>query len=286
MTILGLINPGAMGASVGAAATANTKSVIWASQGRSDATMERADRAGLSDCGDLAALVSVSEVILSVCPPHEAENIARQVMQLGYSGLYTDANAVSPARTRKMRDIIVEGGAEYVDGGIIGGPAWEIGCGTRLYLSGDKADKIKRLFEDTPLEAITISPIVGAASALKMSFAAYTKGSSALLTAILAVAEREGVRSELEQQWGETLSQQAHRGAIANSAKAWRFVGEMEEISDTFSAAGLPGEFHKGAAQVFARLAGFKDAPDAPDIQKILEALLESQDSVNKKKDA
>jgi hypothetical protein len=95
------------------------------------------------------------------------------------------------------------------------------------------------------------------------------------LTAILAVAEREGVRSELEQQWGDKLTQQAHRGAISTSAKAWRFVGEMEEISATFSAAGLPGEFHKGATQVYERLAGFKDATEAPDIELILKALLD-----------
>jgi 3-hydroxyisobutyrate dehydrogenase-like beta-hydroxyacid dehydrogenase len=281
MTILGLINPGAMGASVGAAAATNVDSVIWASQDRSEASAERADRAGLTDYGDLATLVSESDVILSVCPPHEAENIADQVMQLGFNGLYTDANAVSPARSRKIRDIVVGKGAEFVDGGIIGGPAWEMGCGTRLYLSGEKANEIRQYFEGTPLEAITISAQIGAASALKMSFAAYTKGSSALLTAILAVAEREGVRAELEQQWGDTLSQRAHRGAISNSAKAWRFVGEMGEISDTFSAAGLPGEFHLGAAQVYARLARFKDAIETPDIEEILEALLKGQDSAD-----
>jgi len=275
MTILGLINPGAMGASVGAAAAANVQSVIWASRGRSDASVQRADRAGLTDCGDLATLASKSDVILSVCPPHEAENTANQVMRLGFNGLYADANAVSPARTRRIRDIVVNQGAEFVDGGIIGGPAWAMGCGTRLYLSGERAVEIRSYFEGTPLEAIAISEEIGAASALKMSFAAYTKGSSALLTAILAVAEKEGVRSELEQQWGESLSQQAHRGAISNSAKAWRFVGEMEEISDTFSDAGLPGEFHKGAAQVYTRLAGFKDATEAPDIELILKALLD-----------
>ena len=136
MTILGLINPGAMGASVGSAAASSGQSVIWASQGRSDASVQRAIRAGLSDRGTLAALVSEADVILSVCPPHEAENIARQVMDLGFNGLYTDANAVSPARTRKIKDIVVSQGAGYVDGGIIGGPAWEMGCGTRLYLSG------------------------------------------------------------------------------------------------------------------------------------------------------
>ncbi len=274
MTNIGLHHPGAMGASVGAAAVSSATSVLWASAGRSDATIQRASKAGLSDLGDLSALVAASEVILSVCPPSAAENIAQQVADLGFRGLYVDANAVSPARARTIGEVLFRNGAEFVDGGIIGGPAWEIGCGTRLYLSGQQADQVRSYFNDSPLEAITISDEIGAASALKMSFAAYTKGSSALLTAILAVAEREGVRSELERQWGEKLTQQACRGAQLNSAKAWRFAGEMQEISETFAAAGLPGDFHVGAAEVFSRLAKYKDAEPPPTLEQLLDSLL------------
>jgi 3-hydroxyisobutyrate dehydrogenase-like beta-hydroxyacid dehydrogenase len=276
MTTIGLINSGAMGASVGAAALGNGNSVIWASEGRSQASVDRANKAGLSDCVNLQTLVENSDIILSVCPPHEAENVASQVIDLDFNGLYTDANAISPAHTRMIRDIVCKNGAEFIDGGIIGGPAWEMGCGTRLYLSGDKADHIASLFKDSPLEAMVISAKIGAASALKMSFAAYTKGSSALLTAILAVAEREGIRSELENQWGDNLTKRAHNGAILNSAKAWRFVGEMEEISETFSAAGLPGGFHLAAAQVYRKLSGYKDADQQPLIDEVLHTLLDN----------
>jgi pyrroline-5-carboxylate reductase len=105
MTILGLINPGAMGASVGSAAASSGQAVIWASHGRSDASVQRANRAGLSDCGNLAALVSEAEVILSVCPPHEAENIARQVMDLGFNGRFA---SILPARHWKRSPYLLK----------------------------------------------------------------------------------------------------------------------------------------------------------------------------------
>ncbi|HIL82563.1 MAG TPA: DUF1932 domain-containing protein, partial [Pseudomonadales bacterium] len=117
---------------------------------------------------------------------------------------------------------------------------------------------------------------IGAASAMKMVFAAYTKGTTALLAAILGVAEKEGVRNVLESQWGQTFTEQTHQRVVANSAKAWRFEGEMREIAATFENAGLPGGFHATAAVVFERLAQFKDEP-AADIVELLKALNQSR---------
>lgn len=273
MTTTGLINPGAMGASVGAAANRGDNRVIWASEGRSQNTRERAQRACLEDCVTLDELVKQSDIILSICPPHSAEEVAGFVAGRHFSGLFVEANAIAPDRTRRIEKTITSGGADFVDGGIIGGPAWEAGSGTRLYLSGKAAPAIAPLFERSPLEAIVISEKVGAASALKMSFAAYTKGSTALLTAILGVAEKEGVRGDLEAQWGEEFAGQTHRRVAANTAKAWRFEGEMQEIADTFEGAGLPGGFHRAAADVFGRLAQFKDS-DTPEIEEVLRVLL------------
>jgi 3-hydroxyisobutyrate dehydrogenase-like beta-hydroxyacid dehydrogenase len=274
METIGLVSPGAMGASIGAAATQNGYRVIWASEGRSQSTIDRAARANLEDCTSLSVLVSSCDILLGICPPHDAQSLAEQVTSLGFKGLYVDANAISPARTRSIADLVITKGCQFVDGGIIGGPAWEMGSGTRLYLSGDESDTVASCFKNSPLESIVISDQVGAASALKMSFAAYTKGSSALLSAILAVAEKEGVRSALEKQWGEEFTNWAHQGSISTSAKAWRFVGEMQEISSTFSAAGLPGDFHNGAADVYSRLAGYKDAETPPSIDDVLASLL------------
>lgn len=274
MTTIGLINPGAMGASVGAAARHNKTQVIWASEGRSASTKERADKAQLDDCGTMKNLVGRSNIILSVCPPHNAMTIAKEVANLGFSGLYLEGNAIAPDHTRQIGSVVTEHGAGFVDGGIIGGPAWKAEYGTQLYLSGEQAQVIADIFAGSKLHASVISNQIGAASALKMTFAAFTKGSTALLSAILAVAEKEGVRGNLEAQWGDAFTKQTHQRVISNTAKAWRFEGEMQEIAATFSGAGLPPGFHEAAAQVFSSLAEYKDQQGAPTIEEVLVTLL------------
>ena len=276
MTTVGLINPGAMGASVGAAAVQTGATVIWASIGQSLATKNRAHESGLEDCRTLQNLVATSEIILSVCPPHNAPDVAGEVAEIGFSGIYLDANAIAPDVTRQIGLMITKQGARFVDGGIIGGPARNAEYGTQLYLSGRDASIIADIFADSNLHASVISDQIGAASALKMTFAAYTKGSTALLAAILAVAEKEGDRANLEKQWGDEFTRQTHQRVIANTAKAWRFEGEMREIAATFSGAGLPGNFHEAAAQVFADLAKFKNQDETPGIEEVVAALLKS----------
>jgi 3-hydroxyisobutyrate dehydrogenase-like beta-hydroxyacid dehydrogenase len=274
MPCIGLIHPGAMGASVGAAATSNAHTVLWASHGRSPDTHGRALRAKLTDVGSVSALVKASDIVLSVCPPHAAQDVAHDVAQLGFSGVYVDCNAISPERTRMIQRIVEKAGAHYVDGGIIGGPAWKRDAGTHLYLSGARAKEVAACFDDSPLQTPVISERIGAASAVKMGYAAYTKGTTALLTAILGMVEKEGVRAELAQQWGDSFTEQTVRRVCANTAKAWRFVGEMHEIAATFREAGLPGGFHDAAAEVFERLAAFKDQTEPPALESVLEVLL------------
>jgi 3-hydroxyisobutyrate dehydrogenase-like beta-hydroxyacid dehydrogenase len=271
MATIGLLHPGAMGASVGAAATSGSDAVLWVSTGRTQQTRERADRGGLTERDSIAELVRDSDIILSVCPPHAAEDVARQVQDAGFAGLFVEGNAIAPDRTRKIAGLLSS--ATVIDGGIIGGPAWHAGAGTRFYLSGDQAQTVADVFDGSALQATVISPDIGAASALKMVFAAYTKGTTALLTTILGVAEKEGVRADLEKQWGEEFTTRTHSQVAGNTAKAWRFAGEMEEIAATFSAAGFSSGFHQGAADIFSRLADFKDNP-AQDIESVLQKLL------------
>ena len=277
MTRIGLLHPGDMGASVGAAACSNGHTVFWASVGRTESTYARARRAKLQDIETVAALVKASDIVLSVCPPHAAQDVASEVAQLGFTGIYVDGNAISPDRTRAIQRIVEDAGAHYVDGGIIGGPAWKKEAGTHMYLSGRRAEEVAACFAGSPLETPVISERIGAASALKMGYAAYTKGSTALLTAILGMVEREGVRADLARQWGDAFTEQTVRRVCANTAKAWRFVGEMHEIADTFRGAGMPGGFHQAAAEVYERLAVFKDQDEPPAIEAVLEALLKSE---------
>jgi 3-hydroxyisobutyrate dehydrogenase-like beta-hydroxyacid dehydrogenase len=277
MRRIGLLHPGAMGASVGAAARSNQHTVLWASAGRTGSTSARARRANLEDAGTIPELVNASEIVLSVCPPHAAEDVASEVAQLGFAGVYVECNAISPDRTRAIQRIVEDAGAHYVDGGIIGGPAWTREAKTRLYLSGPRAEEVAACFAGSPLVTPVISDRIGAASALKMGYAAFTKGTTALLTAILGLVEKEGVRADLARQWGDAFTEQTVRRVCANTAKAWRFVGEMHEIAATFREAGLPGGFHQAAAEVFERLEAFKDHTEPPAIESVLEALLKDK---------
>lgn len=273
MTAIGLVSPGAMGAAVGAAAASNRHEILWAGQGRSAATHQRAVRAGFTDCGDLDSLVDRSAIIVSICPPHDALNVAKEVARRKFGGLFVEGNAIAPRTARQIQEILVAAGAKTVDGGLVGGPPGVSGADTCFYLSGLRAPEVADLFTGSLLGAEVISDSVGAASAMKMCFAAYTKGSTALVTAILGVASCEGVRATLEKQWGEQFTRRAHERAIGSSAKAWRFAGEMRETAATFEAAGFPGGFHRGAAEIFERLAPFKDKP-ADNLEALLKELL------------
>lgn len=259
---IGIVHPGSMGAAVGASIVAAGRRVVWSGEDRSDATHARAEAAGLHDVSWLNAVVNQSDIILSICPPSAALEVAQDVRNLGFQGVFVDANAVSPATAREGQRIIESVGGEFVDGGIVGGPPTKSGT-TRLYLSGAEAPRVARMIEGGPLDVIVLDAPAGAASALKMAYAAWTKGSTALLVDILALAQHEGVLEALEQEWDGRNDRQA--ASLSNAAaKAWRWVGEMEEVAATFEAAGLPGDFHRGAAEVYRRLAQFKDDPSAP----------------------
>jgi len=246
---IGLLHPGEMGAAVGQCLAGAGYRALWAPEGRSAATRERAAAAGLEGCG-LAEITARSDVIVSVCPPASALDVARQVS--GFGGLYLDANAISPATAGEVAAIVTAGGASYVDGGIIGTPPVTPGF-IRLYLSGDRAGEVRALFAGTPVDARLVAP-PGTASAVKMAYASWTKGSAALLLTARALARAEGVESALLEEWGISQPGLERRSAAANesaAAKGWRWVGEMEEIAAAMAAAGLPEGFHQAAADVY-----------------------------------
>jgi 3-hydroxyisobutyrate dehydrogenase-like beta-hydroxyacid dehydrogenase len=183
----------------------------------------------------------------------------------------------APETARQVGAIIESGGATFVDGGIVGPPARSAGS-TRLYLAGPSAQQVAALFAAGPLEAIILEGKAGTASALKVAFASYTKGRMALLLAIRAFAHAEGVQAALLQEWGRTLpalpsqSEEAVRGS---AAKAWRFVGEMDEIAQAFLTVGLPDGFHRAAADLYRRLERYKDADQPPSLEEATAVILE-----------
>jgi 3-hydroxyisobutyrate dehydrogenase-like beta-hydroxyacid dehydrogenase len=238
---VGLLHPGEMGAAVGAVLRGQGIRVLWASEGRSDETCARGEAAGLEDAGSVDA-VAQSDVVFSICPPHAALDVARSA---DFGGIYVDANAVSPATAAEVGAAV----GTFVDGGIVGSPPREAGT-TRLYLSGERAADVAELFAGSALDARVVSN----ASAVKMAYAAWTKGTSAMLLAIRELARREGVEEALLEEWALSQPELPDRHARAErsaAAKGWRWVGEMEEIAASFEADGLPGGFHHAAAEVY-----------------------------------
>jgi len=271
-----LLHPGNMGTTIGAAATAGGARALWASHERSPATQERAKEAGLIDVKNLADAVGQSDVVLSVCPPHAALDLAHAVAAQRFRGIYVDANAVSRATAEEIGKIVTAAGASFVDGGIIGSPVKQAGT-TRLYLSGTRAMEIAELFAGSMLDARAIGAEPGAASALKVAYAAWTKCTDALVLAIRAFAAHEGVDNALLEEWSisqPALEKKSTRAAAVAAPKMWRYVGEMKEIAEAFAAAGLPAGFHDAAAEVSDRLACFKDQSEpGPTVIAVIEML-------------
>jgi 3-hydroxyisobutyrate dehydrogenase-like beta-hydroxyacid dehydrogenase len=279
---IALLHPGKMGVTIGAAAATSGARVVWVSHLRSDATRERAKKAGLTDVETLSNAVRQSDVILSVCPPHAALELARAVTERHFTGVYVDANAVNRATAEKIGATLVNAGATFVDGGIIGSPVERTGT-TRLYLSGSRARDVAELFAASMLEAKAIGEIPGAASALKLAYAAWTKCTDALLLAIRAYATIEEVDQALLEEWRLSQPQLERRclqAAAVATPKAWRYAGEMKEIATTFEAAGLPAGFHAAAAEICARLSCFKDITDPPlTVAAVVDALRKTSES-------
>jgi Domain of unknown function (DUF1932) len=230
---VGLLFPGEMGAAVGNAVNGE---VLWAGEGRSDATRQRAAR--FTDVGSVAELVRSSETVLSICPPAIAEDVARQVFDVGFDGVYVEANAISPERMRRIATL----GSRVVDGSIVAA------SGISLYLAGDEAPEVAELFGGDEVRAIALDAPVGAASGLKMAFGGWNKIGIALTAQAHAIAQAYGVTDELEAEGvpADRLQRVADR--------AWRWAPEMEEIADLCRELGLSEAIPRGAAEFYREL--------------------------------
>ena len=258
---IGVLHPGAMGVSVGQSLLDSGHQVGWVSASRSKQTAERAVSFMVFD--SLDDIAGWADALISVCPPHGAIALAERVHATGFTGLYIDANALAPTTSLRIAEIV--GLGAYVDGGIIGPPALQPGT-TRLYLSGAHAHGVADWFNDGALRAIALPQTDSAttqvaASMLKMTYAAYSKGTSALLLSVNALAQAGGVTDSLHREWALSapdLLKRSEATAKMISGKAWRFAGEMLEVSETYSSVGLPDAFHAGAAELFERMSDLK----------------------------
>ncbi|MEO7234374.1 MAG: DUF1932 domain-containing protein [Lapillicoccus sp.] len=253
MPAVAVLHPGEMGAAVGAALVDVGVDVVWLPPRRSIDTGRRAAVAGMRAVDDLVGC----DLVVSVCPPGAALQVASNVASRGFSGIYLDANAISPATAAEVAALVTAGGAAYVDGGIIDPPPHAAGS-TRLYLSGDRAGVVSEValaFHESRLEPVVVDAGPFAASATKMTYAAWTKVSAALLLATRDAARALDVEDVLHAEWQASQPDLAARlgGAETSAqAKGWRWEAEMREIARTFAGVGLSPGFGEAAAAVFS----------------------------------
>lgn len=260
-----LISPGEMGSAVGQRLREGGLTVVTSLAGRSKRTQTLATAAGIEDAGSLPAAVGRADVLLSILPPGRALEVAGAVGR-DPGPLYVDCNAVSPATVRAISAAV---GDRFVDAGIIGGPG-----APRFYVSGPHAAELAAL----PLDVQVMDGEIGQASALKMCYAALTKGLAALLTESMVTAEAAGVsqalRAELSDSQPQFL-QGAERGLPGMVPKAYRWIAEMEEIAATFEAVGLTPRMLLGAADVYRLVEEARAAAGATAIDT-LDAVVEA----------
>ncbi|MER6912463.1 DUF1932 domain-containing protein [Streptomyces sp. NPDC000594] len=260
MTTVVLLHPGAMGAPLAGHVVARGHRVLWVAEGRSPRTRQRAGSAGLEPCDTLGEALERGSTVLSVCPPHAAEEVAGRVAALGWRGVYVEANAVSPQRVRRIAEVLA--GCSVVDGAIIGPPPAG-GRTARLYLAGAAplVASVASLFAGTGVRVRSAGDEVGSASALKMAFAGYQKSARALAGIAHALAAHHGV-AELLTEEARTHSPPilADPGYLPSvAARAWRWGPEMDEIADTLRAARLPAEPAEAIGRVLDRWSTAKD---------------------------
>ncbi|MFD8789426.1 NAD(P)-dependent oxidoreductase [Streptomyces vinaceus] len=258
---VGILHPGSMGAAVAACAATNAAAVLWCETGRSSASAARAVRFGLTPVAELAELLDRSDIVISLCPPAAAEDVARDVAVHHFDGVYVEANAINPERAQRIAALL-EPTATVVDGGVVGSPP--VGGKTpALHLSGPAAAtaSIEALFAGTAVRTAMLGTEVGKASALKLSYAAFQKTSRVLVALALGMAREYGVDQELiEVASRRTDSYLSEPQYVAKTAaRAWRWGPELEEAADALAAAGLPPEMLRAAASTLARWHEVKD---------------------------
>ncbi|HEX2034976.1 MAG TPA: DUF1932 domain-containing protein [Chloroflexota bacterium] len=286
---VGVMSPGDMGHAIGNVLRHGGLQVITCLRGRSARTAALAAEAGIADVGSDEALVQQADVVLSVLVPSEAPALAARlaaaVRATGAHPLIADCNAIAPQTVRQIAVPLSAAGARFVDAGIIGGPPRPGQAGPRIYASGEYAPELAQL---TPygLDVRVMGTEIGQASGLKMCYAALTKGLTALSTELLVAARALGLHgalhAELQQSQPQLLGAM-ERQVPGMPPKAYRWVGEMEEIAATFEAVGLTPKILQGAAELYRFVGRTPLAEETPEnrrrgqsLQEVVDILAES----------
>ena len=267
---IAILSPGDMGHGVGKALVDHGYRVITCLAGRSQRTRDLAAAAGIADVPSLEEMVQEADLVMSILVPAQAVGVAREVAEAmraaGTPRPFADCNAVSPRSAAEMASIIGDAGGDYIDGGIVGGSPAR-GAAPRIYTSGPRAGLMDEL-DGKGIAIRNLGPSVDRASGMKMCYASMTKGTNALRVAMLTAAHSLGLYDELIEELassqGDALSAM-ESGIPGLPANAGRWIGEMEEIAETFDAAGVTPGFHQGAAEMFRLLAATPFADESPE---------------------
>jgi 3-hydroxyisobutyrate dehydrogenase-like beta-hydroxyacid dehydrogenase len=255
--VVAVIGAGTMGSGVGQRLVERGLQVRAALSGRSEASVKRARAAGMTPVADRE--VAEAAIILSIVPPGEAVAVAQRFAPLlvGKAAVYVDCNAVSSETAIAIGKIIAATGNAYVDVGIIGGPPRPDGCGPALYAAGPQASRLAALTAHG-LDLRILDAPIGAASALKMSYAGITKGFTAVGAAMMLAASRAGAADALHQELAASqplLLAWLSRQMPGMYSKAYRWVAEMEEIAQFAGEHAATGEIYQAIARFYAGMA-------------------------------
>ncbi|MEU5399549.1 DUF1932 domain-containing protein [Streptomyces sp. NPDC005963] len=275
-TTVGILHPGSMGVAIASQLRRVGSQVVWDPTGRSPATIRRAREAGLTAVsGGLAELLRLSDVVIALCPPAAAEDVALQVAEHSPVGkVYVEANAVSPERVRRIADALPL--AVVIDAAVIGSPP-SGGKQPRFYVSGpgEGVDQLDRLFTATDVQVCPLGEEIGRASALKLAYTSYQKVSRVLAALAYGAAEANGVGRELLDiaalRSGSYLAETDYVPKTA--ARAWRWAPELAEAAELVAEAGLPDDLMRAAAVVLSRWEDVRDADLS--VEEALEKLRE-----------
>lgn len=265
---VGILSPGDMGHTVGDLLRQNGLHVVTCLQGRSQRTKQLAQKADIIDLPSYQQLICESDLILSIMVPAQATSVAQTVadilQKVSTDLTYVDCNAIAPQTVREIGKTIVAAGGNFVDASIIGPPPRTHGT-TRFYTSGPNLNSFIEL-NQFGLDVRTLGNEIGKASAIKMCYASLTKGLTALCTELLTAAELLGVSDALTDEFQlsqAALYERMDKGLPGMPTKAKRWIGEMEEISDTFADVGLTPNILTGAADIY-RLVSSTHLADLP----------------------
>jgi len=273
--VIAILSQGAMGAGVAARLVAHGVTVLTCVEGRSAASAQRAAAAGMRAVPEAA--LADTEAFLSILPPAEAlataERLAPLFAKAAKPPLYVDCNAISPATMQRLAGLVQGHGLRVADAGIIGGPPREGYTGPVIHVSGEEAPGLIALLTGRGLDLRLVEGPIGAASALKMSYAGITKGLVAIGSAMMLAASRAGAAEALHAELAR--SQPALAAWFARMVptmfdKAYRWSGEMEEIADFTQADNAAPAIYQGAAALYERLADSRGAKDVAALRAFL----------------